>query len=100
MPGKISSPQPSHRSWIPLHPKGGLRPGARPGGKDLLGKNQAACISWTRRASKLWNVDCGMRIEKENSKIRNPQFEIRSGRTGAFCTQCPCPWTTTLAFWK
>ena len=26
----------------------------------------------------LRNVDCGMRIEKENCKIRNPQFEIRN----------------------
>jgi len=24
------------------------------------------------------NVQCGMRIEKEKPKIRNPQFEIRN----------------------
>ena len=34
-------------------PKGGLRLGARPGGKDLLGKNhEAASISWTGRANR------------------------------------------------
>ena len=31
-----------------------------------------------RRATELRNVDYGMRIEKENHKIRNPLFEIRN----------------------
>jgi len=50
--------------WAPT--KGGLQFGARPGGKDLLGKNhEADSVSWAGRASELRNADCGMRIEKE-----------------------------------
>jgi hypothetical protein len=56
-------------------PKGGLRSVARPGGKDLLcKKHDAASISWAGRATKMRNADCGMRIEKENHKIRNPKL--------------------------
>jgi len=40
--------------------------------------HEAAFIPWPGRAMALRNVDCGMRIEKENHKIRNPQFEIRN----------------------
>ena len=75
----------SKRIEMGTTPKGGLRSGARPGGKDLLGKNhEAASISWTRRAIEMRNADCGMRIEKEDSKIRNPQFEIRNSKGRCF----------------
>jgi len=74
-------------------PKGGLRSDARPGGKDLLCKNhEAASISWAGRATELRNVDCGMRIEKENHKIRNPKSEI--DWADAFCPEAPCPRVT------
>ena len=40
----------SRLKWGP--PKGGLQLGARPGGKDLLGKNhEAASVSWPGRAN-------------------------------------------------
>jgi hypothetical protein len=47
---------------------------------------------------KLRIVDCGMRIEKENRKIRNPQFEIQNGQADAFSAQRPCFRATTLLF--
>ena len=47
--------------------------------------------------SELRIVDCGMRIEKEKPKIRNPQFEIRNGRADAFCPEAPCLRSTTQA---
>jgi hypothetical protein len=37
------------------------------------------------------NADCGMRIEKENSKIRNPQFEIRNSRGRCFLPRSSLP---------
>jgi hypothetical protein len=59
-------------------PKGGSPSAARPGVKGAARRNhEAASILWSGRATELRNVDCGMRIEKENHKIRNPQFEIR-----------------------
>jgi hypothetical protein len=42
-------------------------------------------------APKLRNVDCGMRIEKENSKIRNPQFEIRNSMGRCFLRRSSLP---------
>jgi len=44
----------SYRIEMGTAPKGGLRSGARPGGKELLPKNhEAASISWTWRANRL-----------------------------------------------
>jgi hypothetical protein len=42
------------------------------------------------RLRKLRIVDCGMRIEKENQKIRNPQSAIRNAWADAFSAQRPC----------
>jgi len=39
----------------------------------------------------LRNVDCGMRIEKENPKIRNPQFEIRNSIGRCFLHRSSLP---------
>ncbi len=47
---------------------------------------------------KLRIVECGMRIEKENPKIRNPQFEIQNGQADAFSAQRPCFRATSLLF--
>jgi hypothetical protein len=38
-----------------------------------------------------------MRIEKDNPKIRNPQFEIQNGQDDAFYAHWPCPRATTQA---
>jgi hypothetical protein len=100
-------------------PKGGLRADARPGGKELLGKNhEAASISWARRAMEMRNVECGMRNEKKTKKFRIPHSEFRiwharsarrilrkpveaskerASPADAFCPETPCPRATTQA---
>jgi hypothetical protein len=50
---------------------------ARPESKGIVRKNhEAQFIFWVGRATKIRNVECGMRIEKENQK--NPKSEIRN----------------------
>ena len=48
------------------------------------------------RLTKLRIVDCGMRVDKEKQKIRNPQSEIRNNWADAFCAKRPCLRATTL----
>jgi len=72
---------------------------ARPESKGIVRKNhEARFIFWVGRATQMRNADCGMRIEKENQKIRNPQSEIRNNWADAFSAQCPCFRATSLLF--
>jgi hypothetical protein len=58
-------------------PKGGLRAGARPGNKDLPGKNhEAASISWTRRANKMRNAECRILSARILDMIPNSEIRI------------------------
>ena len=74
----------SELNWTPS--AGGPQLGARPGGKDLLGKNhEAPSISWTGRAIQIRNADCGIRNYNRGSK----EFRIPNWGTpdepAAFC---------------
>jgi len=95
------------------------RPGARPGGKDLLcKKHEAASIPWTGRATKCGMpiAECGMKREAKNSEFHIPNSELGNARSArrilrkpieasrnranpadAFCAQAPCPRATTQA---
>ena len=61
-------------------PKGGLRPGSRPGGKDLLGKNHEAASIFMDQAGprncEFLIAECGLKKKTLKSEIRNWKSEI------------------------
>ena len=89
-------------------PKGGLQFGARPGGKELLGKNhEAASVSWTGRANppnlagKVFFPGRGDRPVTPSARriLRKPVEPSwrRASRADAFYPEAPCPRDPTEA---
>jgi hypothetical protein len=96
-------------NWAP--PKGGPRLGARPGGKDLLGKNhEAASISRPRRANRpnppceVFSPGRGDRPVARSARpiLRKPVKASgkRASPADASCPEAPCPRATTEASWN
>jgi hypothetical protein len=103
--GKQGTAQ-SGLKWAP--PKGGPQFGARPGGKDLLGKNhEAASVSWTGRANhpnSPWKVLSRGRGDRPVARsarriLRGPvnASRRRASPANAFFPEAPCPRVTTEA---